>query len=114
MIGFAIKLMVLAAVLFIPCLIVGVWKKRPIWAFTVATIVLFITLVAPGLITTFQAMVIYGQGDPQLMVGGISQTIVEVLLFMIVGLPVLLIFQWFVLRRHERQLPKVDMDETFS
>ena len=114
MIGLAVLLLVLVLVLFIPCLIVGFWKKRPVWAFIIATIVLFITLVTPGLITTFQAMAIYGEGDPHLMAGGISQTIVEALLFMIVCVPTLFIFQWSVLRRHKRKLPKVDADKTFS
>ena len=104
----------LILVLFTPCLIVGFWKKRPVIAFIIATLVMFITVVAPSLIKTFQAMLIYGEGDPELLAGGISEAIVGALLLMIVCIPLLFLFQWFILRRHRRKNPKVDADKTFS
>lgn len=102
------------AILFIPCLIVAFWKRRPVWAFILATFVMFLTIVAPSIIKTFQAMMIYDTGDPQLMVGGIAEAIVGALLLMIVCVPLLFLFQWFVLRRHRKKNPKVDADKTFS
>jgi len=104
----------IVAVLFIPCLIVGLWKKRPVWAFIVATLVLIMTSVAPGLIKTFQAMAIYGTGDPQLMAGGISEAIVGAMLGLIIHLPLLFLFQWLILRRHRKKTAMVDVDKTFS
>ena len=59
-------------------------------------------------------MMIYGEGDPQLMAGGISEAIVGAMLRLIFYLPILWVFQWFILRRHRRKHPKVDADKTFS
>ena len=45
-------------------------------AFILSLIVVFVISVAPQIIKTFQALAIYGSGDPQLMAGGISEAIV--------------------------------------
>lgn len=104
----------LFVILFIPCLIVALWKARPVRALTVATLVMLLTIVAPSIIKTLQAMMIYGEGDPQLMAGGISEAIVNALILMIFCVPLLALFQWLILRRHRKKLPKVDADKTFS
>jgi biopolymer transport protein ExbB len=44
-----------------------------------------------GMIETFQAMMIYGAGDPQLMAGGISVALVTTMLGLIVAIPLLII-----------------------
>lgn len=44
-----------------------------------------------GMIQTFQAMMIYGAGDPQLMAGGISVALVTTMLGLIVAIPLLII-----------------------
>ena len=44
-----------------------------------------------GIIHTFQAMMIYGAGDPQLMAGGISVALVTTMLGLIVAIPLLII-----------------------
>ena len=107
-------LLSILAVFFIPCLIVGLWRKRPVLSFILASLVMFITLVVPTIIKTLQAMVIYGEGDPQLVAGLISQAIVAVILSLVIYLPLLFLFQWFILRRHRRKNPTVDADKTFS
>lgn len=114
MIFLLFALLGIVIVLFIPCLIVLFWKKRPVLAFMIATLVMFLTLVAPSIIKTFQAMMIYGEGDPQLLAGGISEAIVGALSLMIICVPLLLLFQWLVLRRAKRKLVKIDTNQTFS
>ncbi|MBK1720755.1 MotA/TolQ/ExbB proton channel family protein [Thiocystis violacea] len=44
-----------------------------------------------GLIETFQAITLYGAGDPRLMAGGISQALVTTVLGLIVAIPLILI-----------------------
>jgi len=114
MIFLLLALIGLIITLFIPCLIVAFWKKRPVLAFIVATIVMWLTLAAPGIIKTIQAIMIYGNQNSQLAAGGISESIISVMPALIICIPVLWVFQWFILRRHRRKHPKVDMDKTFS
>jgi len=100
--------------LIIPCLIVGFWRKRPVADFITASIVLFLSLIAPGFIKTFQAMMIYGSGDPQLMAGSISQAIVSGILLLVFALPLLYLFQWFMRRRYRNKLTKSVVETTFT
>ncbi|MBC6403242.1 MAG: MotA/TolQ/ExbB proton channel family protein [Hyphomonadaceae bacterium] len=44
-----------------------------------------------GMIKTFQAMMIYGTGDPQLMAGGISEALVTTMLGLIAAIPLLVL-----------------------
>ena len=44
-----------------------------------------------GMIQTFQAMMIYGTGDPQLMAGGISEALVTTMLGLIAAIPLLIL-----------------------
>ena len=44
-----------------------------------------------GMIQTFQAMMIYGTGDPQLMAGGISEALITTMLGLIAAIPILII-----------------------
>ena len=44
-----------------------------------------------GMIKTFQAMMIYGAGDPQLMAGGISEALVTTMLGLIAAIPLLIL-----------------------
>jgi len=43
------------------------------------------------LIQTFQAMMIYGTGDPQLMAGGISEALVTTMLGLVAAIPLLVL-----------------------
>ncbi len=88
--------------IFIPIVIVVRWKGRPVFAFILAALVMILGFVAPGIIQTFQAMMIYGAGDPQLMAGAISESILNGLLGLITMLPVLALVQWISRRRHKK------------
>lgn len=44
-----------------------------------------------GMIQTFQAMMIYGTGDPQLMAGGISEALVTTMLGLVAAIPILVV-----------------------
>lgn len=44
-----------------------------------------------GMIGTFQAMMIYGAGDPKLMAGGISEALVTTMLGLVVAIPLLIL-----------------------
>ena len=44
-----------------------------------------------GMIQTFQAMMIYGTGDPQLMAGGISVALVTTMVGLIAAIPLLIL-----------------------
>lgn len=104
----------LSIILFIPSLIVIVWKRRPVWAFIVASIILFLMLVAPSIIEMFQAMMIYGTGDPQLIAGGISTALARALLTLPITLPVLAFIQWVARRRYKRKMDAKAGADTFS
>lgn len=103
-----------SVMLFIPCLIVGFWKKRPRIAFILGMLVMFLTIISPSFIKTFLAMFVYGEGDPQLMAGQLSEAIVMGLVGLVILGPILFLFQWFVLRRHRRKFVEIDTDKTFS
>ena len=92
---------ILCLFLALPFAIVGLWKKRPVVAFIIAALLSYLMLVLPGLVQTFQAMMIYGSGDPELMAGGISYAFVRAALQMPIILPLLALFQ-FALRRIRR------------
>ena len=109
MIFFIFTTLTLLTILLAPCLIVMFWQKRRIAAYVTALLLSFIISVAPSLIRTFQAMMIYGSGDPQLMAGGISSAIVSAVFGTIIYIPVLFLFQWFGrLRKRKRERAKLD------
>lgn len=95
--------------LIIPFALVGFWTKRPIIAIITATFLAYLIMIIPGLMQTFQAMMIYGTGDPQLMAGGISRTLVSSTLTMFVIVPTLVLFQ-FSMRRFRREKSKHDVE----
>lgn len=85
--------------LIIPFCIVGFWTKRKVLPLIIATVLSLVFMVLPTLIQTFQAMMIYGTSDPQLMAGGISQAIISSAFVMAIIVPLLILFQWFMRRR---------------
>ena len=67
------------------------------------TLIKIISVVAPligllgtvtGMINTFQAITLYGTGDPKLMAGGISQALVTTVLGLVVAIPMVFIFAY--------------------
>ena len=109
-----VLLLGICIILFIPSLIVILWKRRPIWAFFLASVFLYLTLTAPGIIKTYQAMLIYGTGDPELMAGGISSAFVEALFGLPIFLPLLVLIQWVTRRRHKRKSQGKTPADTFT
>ena len=49
------------------------------------------TLAVTGMIVTFQAITLFGTGDPKLMAGGISQALVTTVLGLTVAIPLVLL-----------------------
>ncbi len=47
-----------------------------------------------GMIATFQAITLFGTGDPKLMAGGISQALVTTVLGLVVAIPTVLLHSW--------------------
>lgn len=67
------------------------------------TFIKIISVVAPllgllgtvtGMINTFQAITLFGTGDPKLMAGGISQALVTTVLGLVVAIPTVMLFTW--------------------
>jgi len=92
--------------LIIPFAIVGFWQKRSVIALIVATILSYLLLILPGLIQTFQALMVYGSGDSELMAGGISRTLISSGLALFVVLPLLFAFQRLMRHLRQRRLQK--------
>ncbi|MEN8719128.1 MAG: MotA/TolQ/ExbB proton channel family protein [Oceanococcaceae bacterium] len=47
-----------------------------------------------GMIQTFQAITLFGTGDPKLMAGGISQALITTVLGLVVSIPMVMLHQW--------------------
>ena len=47
-----------------------------------------------GMIRTFQAITLFGTGDPKTMAGGISEALVTTMLGLIVAIPLVLLHSW--------------------
>ena len=87
--------------------------KRRALSLIIAALLAFVFMVSPGIIKTFQAMMIYGTGDPQIIAGGISEAIVNSAFVMVLVLPLLVLFQWFM-RRRKQYKTKFEDSEQFE
>ena len=106
-----IHFIVLLLALIVPFLIVGLWRKRPIRSFIVATIIAIILHIIVIIAQLFLIMMRYGQGDPQLMAGIISEALTNSILILIVYLPILLLFQWIIRRVYRKKdAPNLKVD----
>lgn len=95
--GLAIAALIgLAAILFIPCLIITFWRSRPRLAMVTACVISFLFLALPGIIKTYQAMTIFGSANAQMIAGGISETIISASLAMVIYVPILFLFRWII------------------
>ncbi len=94
-------------------LIVGLWRKRPIWAFIIAALILVLPSPIIGLIKTFQAVAIYGSSDPQLMAGGIREAYASSNYIIVFGLPLLALFQWGIRRITRKRDSREAVENTF-
>ena len=76
--------------LIIPFALVGVWTKRPLIAFMIATVLAVLILLTPGLIRAFQDIVIYDTSDPMVMAGYLIRDLTNAIMAMFIILPSLL------------------------
>ncbi len=88
--------------LIIPALIVWFWRKRPFIALVTASLVLMAIVILPQILMMFQAIMIYGSGDPKLMAGGIAKAIVNAGLLLLIGVPFLAFVQFLSRRSNEK------------
>ena len=68
--------------------------EKLVWLVKVASVVaplLGLLGTVTGMIQTFQAITLYGAGDPKMMAGGISQALVTTMLGLIVAIPLVLL-----------------------
>ena len=99
-----ILLIVFLILLVLSFLVVGMWHKRPIISVFLASLFVFMAFFSIGLFQIFKALLIYGTGDPQLMAGAISESIVTAILKVVLILPVLILFQWIMRRRWQSRV----------
>lgn len=71
--------------------------ERLLWAVKVASVLsplMGLLGTVTGMIRTFQAIMLYGAGDPKLMAGGISEALVTTMLGLIVAIPLVFLHAW--------------------
>ena len=104
-----LSILIVAPIIVLSFLMVWRWQKRPIISLILAIFLAFLAMILPGMIQTFQAMMIYGTGDPQLMAGGISQAMTGSTLSMFLILPLLILVQWIgrAVKREKEQASDV-------
>lgn len=109
-----LTLIITLPIIALSFLMVWLWQKRPIISMILASLLAYLAMVVPGMIQTFQAMMIYGSGDPQLMAGGISQAMTGSMLAMFVILPLLILFQWIGRTRRRAKQKRADSLDEFK
>jgi len=71
--------------------------NRGLWAVKIVSVVaplLGLLGTVTGMIQTFQAITMYGAGDPKTMAGGISEALVTTMLGLMVAIPLVLLHSW--------------------
>jgi len=101
-------------ILFIPCMIVGIWKTRPKWAFIVASLIMFATLFVFVASPLWLMTALEDTKEPMFSAKVIVYAFKAMIMPMVICTPLLWLFQWLILRRHRRKNPKIDMGKTFS
>lgn len=100
--------------LFIPFALVGVWTKRPLIAFMIATALTVLILLTPSLIRAFQDIVIYDTSDPLVMAGYLSRGLTNAIMPMFIILPSLLMFQIIMRRRSQKRVLSEASSKSFD
>ena len=88
--------------------------KKPVFAIILASLIASIGPGAIAMVQTFQAMMVYGTGDPALMAGGISKALTTSVLSLIVFVPLLIFVQWIGRKLRAKKLTKADVNSTFE
>jgi biopolymer transport protein ExbB len=71
--------------------------NRGLWAVKIVSVVaplMGLLGTVTGMIQTFQAITMYGTGDPKTMAGGISEALVTTMLGLMVAIPLVLLHSW--------------------
>jgi hypothetical protein len=92
-----------AFLLFVPSLIVIIWKRRPVRAFLLGAIIAFLTPLGIGVTRTYNEMVTSGAGDPQMIAGEIAGDILAAIFWLTILLPTLALIQWIARRRFKKK-----------
>ena len=100
--------------LVLPVIIAFFWQKRLVFAIILASLIASIGPGAIAMVQTFQAMMVYGTGDPALMAGGISKALTTSVLSLIVFVPLLIFVQWIGRKLRAKKLTKADVNSTFE
>jgi len=111
--GLIILVIVLASFI-LPFVLVIFWHKRPIVALVIASVIAIIVPFMAGMIQTFQAMMIYGTGDPQLMANGIRMAVSLPVFSLFIIVPLLAFVQWVSRKLRARNLSRDEIKSAFE
>ena len=100
--------------LALPVTIAFFWQKKPVFAIILASLIASIGPGAIKMVQIFQAMMVYGTGDPALMAGGISKALTMSVLSLIVFVPLLIFVQWIGRKLRAKKLTKAGVNSTFE
>lgn len=107
-------LLAIFIILLIPSLIVIIWKRRPVWAFFLASTVISLTVAVPDIINTFEAIVILDTSDPTLKTRWVLSALIRALMVLPILLPILALIQWAARRKYKRNMRGKPAADTFS
>jgi len=103
-----------AAVLFIPVVIVGLWRKRPVLSFLLAAIIVFITLSAIMYYSFQGPSAAFSDKPPSFSPRIMKRSLVYSAYSLVIFLPILFLFQGLIRYRYKKKISKRDMKKTFS
>ncbi len=86
----------IVAILFIPCLIVALWRSRPRRAMFVACLVAFLILVIPAIYRTTLMVKILKADDLSAIVGLYTGAFLSAIFGMVICVPILFLFRWVI------------------
>jgi len=92
----------LAATIFFPFFIIGIWRKRPLWSFFLATISLFILAYLTSVIKIMDWIAVWGTSDPILGAHAAMEFRRQSYLIFLFTLPLLFVFQRLMLHRDKK------------
>ena len=86
-----------------PFYIVGIWRKRPVWSFVLAALVLFFLSYLTRVLQSMDLIsASHDQSNLRLLRRQITQIKKQYILVVIITLPLLFVFQLYMLRRDKK------------
>lgn len=86
-------------IIIVPVLIVIIWNRRPMLTIILATIIAYVSAVAPELIDIFQRLVESGIGTPKSVANDVSENIVKAATRLPLVFPILAGVGWITKRK---------------